>query len=317
MATTEELVPDAEAVAFEVESAEAVTSRLAAALAPVLARTLAAWAGGQTGATLRAAITSALARVKWPPMNPLLAAVADDALELGVARASRGLLAEDRRKLRRRPPRPDPLDAVDLDALTRARVRQVRDLVATLPMETKRDVDTVLGKVSSVRSRAEGQARWTANEGLNAGTSAVARSIGRNLLWVPERDACLHCLAYAGWAVRPGESFPPGLTFGDAPVERPDGIPYPPLHPGCRCQVKTYPGKVGPPAEDPSANDPAAALAREARRSVVYGWTAHASQAATLRAMSRLLEEGANLPASVERRARSLFRAGKTQPRRA
>jgi hypothetical protein len=205
---------------------------------------------------------------------------------------------------------------VNLDALTRVRVRQAQDLLAVLPLETKRDLDAVLGKVSAVRSRAEGQVRWTANEGINSGTSGVARSIGRNLLWVPERDACLHCLAYAGWTVRPGETFPPGLTFADSPIQRPDGILYPPLHPGCRCQVKTTPGKPGPPAEDGSAVDPAAALAREARRSVVYGWTAHASGAATLRAMSRLLEEGANLPASVERRARALVRKGTTQPRK-
>lgn len=312
-----ELVPDEEAIAFEVEAAEAITGGLAVALGKVLARALAAWAAGQSGRALRAVVHAALSEVRWAPMTPALAGVAEDAVALGVERASRGLTAPDRRKLRRRPPRPDVPEPVNLDALTRARVRQAQDFVGTLAMDTKRDLDAVLGKVSSVRSRAEGQARWTANEGINAGTSGVARSIGRNLLWVPERDACLHCLAYAGWTVRPGETFPPSLTFADSPLGRSDGILYPPLHPGCRCQVKTTPGKAGPPAEDGSANDPAAALAREARRSVVYGWTAHASQAATLRAMSRLLEEGANLPASVERRARTLLRQGKTQPRRA
>jgi hypothetical protein len=308
-----DLVPDEEAVAFEMRMAEAVTDGLGKALAPVLARSLAGWAAGQAGDVLRGVILAALKAARWPPMNPRIRNVATDAVELGVERASRGLNAPDRRKLRRQPPDPPAVDAPNLDALTRARVRQVEDLVGSLALDTKRDLDTVLGKVSAIRSRAEGQARWTANEGINAGTSGVARSIGRNLLWVPERDACLHCLAYAGWAVRPGETFPPSLTFADVPLERPDGIPYPPLHPGCRCQVKTYPGKPGPPATDPLS--PSNALAREARRSVVYGWTAHASQAATLRAMSRLLEEGARLPASVERRARALVRKGQTQPR--
>lgn len=312
-----DLVPDEEAVAFEVASAEDVTAYLALAMAKILARVLAGWAAGQRGLALRAVVTSALADASWPPMNGSLAAVAEEAVQLGVARATRGLGAEDRRKLVRRPPRGERLEPVDLDALTRARVRVVKDLVGTLPMDTKRDLDAVVGKVSSVRARAEGQARWTANEGINAGTSAVARSIGRNLIWVPERDACLHCLAYAGWAVRPGEAFPPGLTFGDAPLGRADRILYPPLHPGCRCQVKTFPGKPGPPPTDGSSTDPRAALAREARRSVVYGWTAHGSKAATLRAMSRLLENGADLPPSVERRARTLLRQGKTQPRRA
>jgi hypothetical protein len=307
-----ELVPDAEALAFEVEAAEDVVAPLAQALAPVLAWMVAAWAAGQTGEALKAAILGWLNAVRWAAMTPRLSTVAEAAVDLGVERAVRDLQGAERRKSRGT--RGPTLEVPDLDHATRVRMESAKDLVRDLKLDTKRDLDAVLGRVSAVRSRAEGQARWTANEGLNAGVTAVAKKVGRSILWVPERDACLHCLAYAGWSVRPGDTFPPGLTFADAPLERPDGIPYPPLHPGCRCQVKTSPGKPGPPG-DPVT--PGGALAREARRSVIYGWTAHASTSATLRAMSRLLDQGSGLPASVERRARQALKAGQplTRPR--
>ena len=312
MTQPEGLVPDEEALAFEVEAAESVVASLVRALAPVLARAVAGWAAGQTGQALRSVILTALNAVHWGTMTPHLQKVAVSAVDLGVTRAVRDLQGTERRKSRGT--RGPALEVPDLDHATRVRLESAKDLVRELPLETKRDLDAVLGRVSAVRSRAEGQARWTANEGLNAGVAAVAKKVGRSILWVPERDACLHCLAYAGWSIRPGETFPPGLTFADAPLQRPDGIPYPPLHPGCRCQVKTMPGKPGPPG-DPVT--PGGALAREARRSVVYGWTAHASTNATLRAMSRLLDQGARLPASVERRARQAVKAGQplTRPR--
>ena len=141
--------------------------------------------------------------------------------------------------------------------------------------------------------------------------AAVADRLGAALLWVAERDACLHCLAHAGWSVAPGDTFPPGLTYGDKPL-RDDGVAHPPLHPGCRCQVRLWDGPVGAPPTERSRLDPAARLAAEARRSVVYGWTSYASGAATIRAMERLLRRGAALPPSVERRARELVRQGRT-----
>ena len=50
----EELVPDEEALAFELLSVEAVTAGLGAALAPVLAGALARFGAGITGAGLAA-----------------------------------------------------------------------------------------------------------------------------------------------------------------------------------------------------------------------------------------------------------------------
>lgn len=307
--TEDELVPDEEALAFEAAAVEEVTAGLGAALAPVLAGALASFAGGIVGVALAERIGQSLRKLAWPAMTPRLQAIAVGAVDLGVERAARTLEGPERRTARR--VRGPALEVPDLDARTRVRVAQAADLAGSLRLVTKGDLDAVLGKVSTIKSRADGQVRWTATEGINAGTSAVAQKLGTALLWVAERDGCLHCLAHAGWSVEPGDTFPAGLTFGDRPL-RDDGVPYPPLHPGCRCQVRLWRGRVGAPPASRSAVDAAARLAAEARRSVVYGYTEHASQAATLRAMSRLLDRGAGLPASVERRARELVRQGRT-----
>jgi hypothetical protein len=306
----EELVPDEETLAHEAQAVEDVAGGLGDALAPVVARLLTEYAAGRAGSSLAALVQELLAGVRWPRMTPALQDLAVESVDLGVDRALRTLPVKDRRKGRG----PGPvLEVPDLDRVTRVRLRQAADLARTLPLDTKRDLMSVVGKVSAAKSYAEGQVRWTANEGINAGTSAVAKRLGRRLLWVAERDACLGCLAHAGWSVKPGETFPPGLTFGDKPV-REDGVPHPPLHPGCRCQVRVWDGPAGPPPGDRSSTSQAARLAAEARRSVVYGWTAYESHAATVRAMDRLLRAGAGLPASVERRARELARKGKTLP---
>lgn len=306
----DELVPDEETLAHEAAAVQEVTGGLSDALAPVLGRLLAAYAAGAVASRLTDLILDLLGKVRWPRMTPALWDLAVESVDLGVERAVRDLPRRDQRKGRG----PGPvLEVPDLDAVTRVRLTQAADLARALPMDTKRDLMAVVGKVSAAKSYAEGQVRWTANEGINAGTSAVADRLGSALIWVAERDACLACLAHAGWSVAPGETFPAGLTYGDKPI-REDGVLYPPLHPGCRCQVRIWDGPIGEPPADRSSANQAARLAAEARRSVVYGWTGHASHAATVRAMDRLLRAGANLPPSVERRARELARKGQTQP---
>lgn len=308
--TEEELVPDEEALAFEEAAVEDVVGSLAAGLAPVIGGLLAAYAAGTVGSSLAAWIAGAVGKLRWDPMTPVLQEVAVEAVDLGVDRALRDLPKRDQRKGRG----PGPtLDLPDLDQVTQVRLDSAVDLARDLRLETKADLMAVAGRLSAAKTRAEGQVRWTANEGMNAGTATVADRLGSALIWVAERDACLHCLAHAGWSVAPGDTFPAGLTYGDRPL-REDGVPYPPLHPGCRCQVRVWDGPVGAPPGDRSTMDPAARLAAEARRSVVYGWTAYASGAATIRAMDRLLRRGAGLPPSVERRARELVRQRRTLP---
>jgi hypothetical protein len=127
-------------------------------------------------------------------------------------------------------------------------------------------------------------------------------------LWVAERDACLHCLAYQGRVAPVEGSFPRGLTFADKPLKNPR-LAGPPLHPNCRCDVQ-------PIHEDDVNSDLTEGLLREARRSVVKGWSLPSeSNASRLRAADRLLQAGARLPKSVEQEARRAVRQGKFRSR--
>lgn len=154
-------------------------------------------------------------------------------------------------------------------------------------------------------TRAEAATRWSANRALARGVEQAAKEGGDRVVWVPERNACLHCLAYAGLAVEPGELFPPGLTMGDTPLKV-----YPanaagvvcPLHPNCRCRLQRYDGPDR--TADISSLDVASVLWREARRSVIRGLTDYASEPARLRAAERLIRAGASLPKTVVERGR-------------
>lgn len=292
------VTPEEEVAALELEAVEEVTGELGLAVTGVVAGIGAAWAGGLAGPALAGLILRRLGGLSWPAMNRGLQLAAVHARDLGVSIGSRGTRVRNLRG-------PVP-EVPDLDRDTRDRVQEAVSLVRTLDMDTVRDRDRAAGRVRAIRSRAEGTVRYTVHDGANGGIAAVARRLRKRIIWLPERDACLHCLAYAGWAVAPDAGFPPGLTYGDRPL-REDSVPHPPLHPGCRCSVELHDGPAGPPSDDRSQADAPARLAAEARRSVVYGWTAHASAPATLRAMDRLLTQGAGLAPSVERRARSLL----------
>src|SRR6185295_4189054 len=128
-----------------------------------------------------------------------------------------------------------------------------------------------------------------------------------------ERDACVHCLAYAGQTVKPGKLFPNDLTYGDKPLSQPDdrskGLAGPPLHPNCRCTVRPF---------DPQWDaDLPRALEREARRSVALGFKLESEPSAVrLRAADRLLKAGAGLPKTVEARAKAAVKQGKFADRR-
>lgn len=302
-------VPDEEALAFEIAAVAAVTAGVSAAVAAALGLAFAAYAAGAAGSSLGRELATRLRWLRWAPMAPALRRVAMDARDLGVRRSLDALDPQDRPQgvdWRTGPPLelPDP-DAAVADALESA-----ARLASSLPMETKRDLHAVQGRANQGVSRARGHARWAANEGINAGTAEVAKAAGLRLIWVSERNACLHCLAHAGYAVEPGEAFP--IVSYD-PI-RPDAfaaVLWPPLHPNCRCQVRTYTGPAGRPPSDRSIPDPAARLAAESRRSVAYQWSDYASGPRLQAAAGRLLEGGAGLPASVEKRAAAALRRGR------
>jgi len=179
----------------------------------------------------------------------------------------------------------------------------------TLGMADRSNIHMVMAKARQAVTTAEADTRWVANRSINAGSAAVAKQHGWNLLWVAERDACLHCLAYSGHVTTPGAPFPAGLTYAARPLKA--GLPllYPPLHPNCRCRVVPWNGQPGRlDISDPTLPS---ALLREARRSVVRGDSAYASEPARLAAADRLVQRGAALPKSVVERARRAIGAGR------
>lgn len=136
-----------------------------------------------------------------------------------------------------------------------------------------------------------------ANDGVRDRTPA-----GWLVVWVAERDACLHCLALAGHTAAPGQAFPSSLTFADKPMPDHEPLVGPPKHPHCRCALQPL---------HPDDTAVATGLQREARRSVLRGMADEDSEAAKLRAADRLLNAGARLPKSVEARARKAVSDGR------
>jgi hypothetical protein len=213
-----------------------------------------------------------------------------------------------------------------LDSLPGSVAERIDDALRFLEQTPAVDLNSVVlqpvAKANQAANSAEAAARWSVNRGANAGSSDSARLADAFVLWAGERNACVHCAAYIGHFVRPGDSFPVGLTFGDSPLTPwpdPDRLLGPPLHPNCRCHEIAW---FGPAATHPVDTaiynrpalqdqvDIAAALRREAKRSILRGWSLPSeSEAVRLRAADRLLRQGAGLPKTVEERARKAVKA--------
>lgn len=155
----------------------------------------------------------------------------------------------------------------------------------------------------------ERTARWGVNRSVAEGTTVVTEEAGASRLWLAERDACVHCLAYAGEIAGPGRAFRGGLTFGKKPlVPAGEDVPNPPLHPNCRCRVMAWRG-IWSSGGDTSFPE---ALKREARRSIARGWSLESeSERTRVDAARRLLAVGAGLPKTVEEYAARAIRKGK------
>lgn len=183
-----------------------------------------------------------------------------------------------------------------LDKRAREHLDASIDLAASLPLNDRASVVSVLARSYKAVRETEADARWIAERAVSAGVAAAAKSVGANVMWVAERDGCLACLAYAGQIVEPGEEFPHNLTYGDTPIEPYEQLWFPPLHPNCRCQIElTY--------EDVGQDD---SLVREAQRSVAQG-KAPASEPAQRRAADRLLSGPNMLPKTVIKRSKIKF----------
>lgn len=296
------------ALAVEVSVAVAIILTAYATLAGAMA------AGTLTAVRLNAALTT-LAEQVLAGIDPDMRAELDDQINDGLAMGAR----HAREVIGAAPVRAGIQDQAlrvvseHLDDNARRRLDEAVQLAQVLDLSERRNVDSVVARAHTSVTASEAATRWAANRAVNAGVAAVARRHDLNLLWIAERDACLHCLAYSGLVTEPGRPFPSGLTFAARPLHNPHPIPYPPLHPNCRCRISPWEG--GPGSVD--IGDPRApsALKREARRSVVRGDSAYASEPARLRAADQLLAAGANLPKSViERGQRAVARGAFETP---
>lgn len=200
-----------------------------------------------------------------------------------------------------------------LDEAIQRKLGEALEFARAARLRNKGAVVATMGKLRAPLTTAERDVAWAVQRAASEGTARVAARAGVRLLWVAERNACLHCLAYSGRVVAVGSEFPRNLTFGDKPLEPYGTLLYPPLHPNCRCHVEPYDGPD--PSRDRRALDYASGLAREARRTVVRGWSEHSSEPARLRAADRLLRAGASLPPTVIERARRDVRRGRFNTR--
>jgi hypothetical protein len=190
------------------------------------------------------------------------------------------------------------------------RIQAAYDEAATVLAAAEGYDDLVLA--SAVAGKAHGTTdrtvRWVTNRAIADGTTDVADHVGASRVWVTERDGCLHCQAYAGRVAGPGQSFPPGLTFGDRPLHH-NPVPNPPYHHHCRCRAQAWLGST--PGSDGGVTWPET-LQREAERQVLLGRSAHASNPARIRAAERLLRSATfRTPRTVQERARSAVRRGR------
>lgn len=186
--------------------------------------------------------------------------------------------------------------------------RKARKQLAATGTRSYRDVVDVVATARGALTTTDRTIRWAANRAIAEGATQVAEEEGVRRVWVPEREACLHCLAYAGKVARAGEPFPAGLSFADRPLHS-GPVANPPLHPNCRCRVQLW---LGDDDNDSGASFPDG-LVREAHRVVLRGRTRYASDPAKVRAAERLLDAGVKAPKSVKKVAEDAIARGKFQ----
>lgn len=192
----------------------------------------------------------------------------------------------------------------DLTIGMRADIRDARRLARVGSLERYGDVQRVIALARAAVNRADRTASWVVNRAYNEGLMRAADRAGAARMWVPEPDACLTCLAYAGLLAGPGDMFPAGLTYGDSSTVH-EPLWGPPAHPHCRCRLEAWYGPL-----EVTKFDMPYAVRREAQRKVAQG-LAQGSEPALRRAADRLVDLTELLiPKSVAERGRRKARAG-------
>lgn len=301
-------------IAAEDRAARTAAAPLRAKLAQIIGQAMAAY--GQLGPDadpepLLRRVREQLLLLGVNVTDDLLAAFAS-AQALGVAQAN--VQAFDVNE-KIRPTIALPPDVVDISQRTNITAREKLIDAAGKLTGIRSPAELIAGfaRASMAVTAIERAARYGVNRSAANGVTATAEAVGAERLWVPERDACLHCTGYAGQTAAQGRPFAGGLTFAAKPLSYAP-VPNPPLHPNCRCRISLY----RPEWSRAGIVTIPDALKREARRSVARGWSLPTESAsARLSAADRLLAQGAGLPKTVEDRARRDVKAGEFRRGRA
>jgi hypothetical protein len=282
-----------EALALEEELATIATSRLDMDVRNAGVSIIADFLRGKNKKSLAKIIRNRFKAIR-PRVRKELVGRLDRATALGVQQGNE-LAMEAVKPVRFADP---TLEAMlkTIDPAVTEHIEAATELAASLPLDDRASIMAVLAKSHQAVTAADASARWAANRAISLGTAQAAMAVEANIVWLAERNGCLHCLAYQGQVIEPGSQFPKGLTFSDRPIEPYEDFWYPPLHPNCRCQVDLTYHPVG--TDD--------TLVREAQRSVARG-SALASEPASRRAADRLLQGPTLLPKTVVQRARRRF----------
>lgn len=306
------------AVELEDRIAAAARKPLANALDKLLSRATALWV--ETVGDLDAEATDEQAEAYQRQLCAMLTALPKGPRtgrvlgDLGAARlhggeqASRDVGIKPERRVSRDLDHTTAAEVRDLPRRVGAAHAQARALLAANGVRRYSDAISVVATARGSLTTVDRTVRWAANRAIAEGATEVADAEQVPRVWVPEREACLHCLAYAGRVADPGGSFPAGLTYGDRPLDDED-VPNPPLHPHCRCRVQLWRGED----DDEAGVSFPDGLRREADRTVLQGRSEYASNPARLRAAERLLTAGVKAPASVRRRAVAAVASGQFQ----
>jgi hypothetical protein len=251
------------------------------------------------GPGIRALVLSMLA----PEVEGLAAVALADAVDLGVERGSTAIGAEFKAKDEKAAAKVANRTGAARGALV-GLDEKIADAVRTARRLASAGADDVaiVAPLSRARNDTKAALTWAANRAMNEGTLASAKRAKLPVVWVGERDACQHCLKLSGVVADSGDEFDWQDTYAAAPLSKPPvTLDAPPRHPNCRCHLE--------PLNHPSY---AAALRREADRSILRGWSLESeSEAARVVAAQRLLASGVTAPASVKAAAKAAVREGR------
>jgi len=158
---------------------------------------------------------------------------------------------------------------------------------------------TALAPLFQNPAKAEAAVTWAINNASNSAVSKLSLKMGETMVWISERNGCVHCLRYSGErSTKTG--FPKDLTFGSKPLAVKGTLPHPPLHPHCRCTVE-------PGITDEYAD----ALKRESVRSILKGFSMDSeSEKVRIDAAKRLLDQDPVAPASVKKYSNQAIKRG-------